>query len=150
MDISDQISQIKAKKEKLIKQAYEADIKMLRLKIKGEKAKQAKAKKIKEELENLKDISTLVDVFSERSYKLTQPFLNYVNDLSLDSYRYLDDFEVQRFNDKSPKILEQLNSLLEEIERASQTISELNQWIYHIKNRVETVAYDVEQRELKT
>ncbi|WP_226397209.1 hypothetical protein [Haemophilus sp. Marseille-Q0026] len=150
MDISDQISQIKAKKEKLIKQAYEADIKMLRLKIKGEKAKQAKAKKIKEELENLKDISTLVDVFSERSYKLTQPFLNYVNDLSLDSYRYLDDFEVQRFNDKSPKILEQLNSLLEEIERASQTISELNQWIYHIKNRVETVAYDVEQIELKT
>lgn len=150
MDISDQISQIKAKKEKLIKQAYEADIKMLRLKIKGEKAKQAKAKKIKEELENLKDISTLVDVFSERSYKLTQPFLNYVNDLSLDSYRYLDDFEVQRFNDKSPKILEQLNSLLEEIERASQTISELNRWIYHIKNRVETVAYDVEQRELKT
>lgn len=150
MDISDQISQIKAKKEKLIKQAYEADIKMLRLKIKGEKVKQAKAKKIKEELENLKDISTLVDVFSERSYKLTQPFLNYVNDLSLDSYRYLDDFEVQRFNDKSPKILEQLNSLLEEIERASQTISELNQWIYHIKNRVETVAYDVEQIELKT
>lgn len=111
---------------------------------------QIKAKKIKEELENLKDISTLVDVFSERSYKLTQPFLNYVNDLSLDSYRYLDDFEVQRFNDKSPKILEQLNSLLEEIERASQTISELNQWIYHIKNRVETVAYDVEQIELKT
>lgn len=150
MDISDQISQIKAKKEKLIKQAYEADIKMLRLKIKGEKAKQAKAKKIKEELENLKDISTLVDVFSERSYKLTQPFLNYMNELSLEDYRYLDDFEVQRFNDKSPKILEQLNSLLEEIERASQTISELNQWIYHIKNRVETVAYDVEQRELKT
>jgi hypothetical protein len=150
MDISDQISQIKAKKEKLIKQAYEADIKMLRLKIKGEKAKQAKAKKIKEELENLKDISTLVDVFSERSYKLTQPFLNYMNELSLEDYRYLDDFEVQRFNDKSPKILEQLNSLLEEIERASQTISELNQWIYRIKNRVETVAYDVEQRELKT
>jgi hypothetical protein len=150
MDISDQISQIKAKKEKLIKQAYEADIKMLRLKIKGEKAKQAKAKKIKEELENLKDISTLVDVFSERSYKLTQPFLNYVNDLSLESYRYLHDVDIQRFNDKSPKILEQLNSLLEEIERASQTISELNQWIYHIKNRVETVAYDVEQIELKT
>lgn len=149
MDISDQISQIKAKKEKLIKQAYEADIKMLRLKIKGEKAKQAKAKKIKEELENLKDISTLVDVFSERSYKLTQPFLNYVNDLSLESYRYLHDVDIQRFNDKSPKILEQLNSLLEEIERASQTISELNQWIYHIKNRVETVAYDVEQIELK-
>lgn len=149
MDISDQISQIKAKKEKLIKQAYEADIKMLRLKIKGEKAKQAKAKKIKEELENLKDISTLVDVFSERSYKLTQPFLNYVNDLSLESYRYLHDVDIQRFNDKSPKILEQLNSLLEEIERASQTISELNLWIYHIKNRVETVAYDVEQIELK-
>lgn len=148
MDISDQISQIQAKKEKLIKQAYEADIKMLRLKIKGEKAKQVKAKKIKEELENLKDISTLIDVFSERSQKLTQPFLNYVNDLSLEDYRYLDDSEVQRFNDKTPKILEQLDSLLEEIERANQTISELNRWIEFIKNRVDQVAYDVEQREL--